>query len=211
MRFLILRGDCAILEDRSKKDHLMTTVNTVELKSQANRLLKRVARHEIVLVTRRGKPCAALIPVSGDTLVDLLWEYSPETRRRLRIAEEELQEAGRRVRQEIAKERDGKCLSTEYIGSDSLLNWQCKEGHQWGARPANVKRGTWCPACAGRQSGTIEEMREIATGRGGKCLSEKYIGAYSKLTWQCKNGHQWEAMPAGVKRGRWCPTCSGKR
>ena len=72
----------------------MTTVNTVELKSQANRLLKRVARHEVVLVTRRGQPCAALIPVSGDTLVDLLWEYSPEIQRRLRIAEEELH-AGR--------------------------------------------------------------------------------------------------------------------
>ncbi len=68
----------------------MTTVNTVELKSQANRLLRKVARHEVVLVTRRGRPCAALIPVSDDTLVDLLWEYSPETQRRLQIAQEEL-------------------------------------------------------------------------------------------------------------------------
>lgn len=68
----------------------MTTVNTVELKSQANRLLNKVARHEVVLVTRRGRPCAALIPISDDTLVDLLWEYSPETRRRLQIAQEEL-------------------------------------------------------------------------------------------------------------------------
>lgn len=68
----------------------MMTVNTVELKSQANRLLKRVAKHEVVLVTRRGRPCAALVPVSDDTLVDLLWEYSPETRRRLRVAEQEL-------------------------------------------------------------------------------------------------------------------------
>ena len=68
----------------------MTTVNTVELKTQANRLLKRVARHEVVLVTRRGRPCAALVPVSGDTLVDLLWEYSPQTQRRLRVAMREL-------------------------------------------------------------------------------------------------------------------------
>ena len=69
----------------------MTTVNTVELKSQANRLLDRVAKHQIVLITRRGLPCAALIPVSGDTLVDLLWEYSPEVQRRLRVAMKELQ------------------------------------------------------------------------------------------------------------------------
>ncbi len=68
----------------------MTTVNTVELKTQANRLLRRVAHQEVVLITRRGRPCAALIPVTSDTLVDLLWEYSPETQRRLRTAMEEL-------------------------------------------------------------------------------------------------------------------------
>lgn len=68
----------------------MTTVNTAELKTHANRLLRRVARHQVVLVTRRGKPCAALIPVSSDTLVDLLWEYSPDVQRRLRVAMEEL-------------------------------------------------------------------------------------------------------------------------
>ena len=68
----------------------MTTVNTAELKTHANRLLRRVAKHQVVLVTRRGKPCAALIPVSSDTLVDLLWEYSPDVQRRLRVAIEEL-------------------------------------------------------------------------------------------------------------------------
>ena len=69
----------------------MTTVNTIELKTQANRLLRRVAsKHQVVLITRRGKPCAALIPVSSENLVDLLWEYSPEVQRRLRIADDEL-------------------------------------------------------------------------------------------------------------------------
>ena len=69
----------------------MTTVNTIELKTHANRLLKRVAaKHQVVLITRRGRPCAALIPVSSENLVDVLWEYSPEVRRRLRTAEDEL-------------------------------------------------------------------------------------------------------------------------
>ena len=69
----------------------MNTVNTIELKTHANRLLRRVAaKHQAVLITRRGHPCAALIPVSADNLVDLLWEYSPEVQRRLRTAEEEL-------------------------------------------------------------------------------------------------------------------------
>jgi len=68
----------------------MTSVNTVELKTQANRLLRRVARHEVVLITRRGQPCAALVPVSDETLVDLLWEYSPEVQERLQTAMDEL-------------------------------------------------------------------------------------------------------------------------
>ena len=81
----------------------MITVNTVELKSQANRLLKRVARREVVLVTRRGHPCAAIIPVSDDMLADLLWEYSPETQRRLRVAVEELQKGKGESLKEFSK------------------------------------------------------------------------------------------------------------
>jgi prevent-host-death family protein len=69
----------------------MTTVNTLELKTQANRLLKRVSgKHQVIVITRRGRPCAALVPVSDATLTDLLWEYSPEVQQRLRIAADEL-------------------------------------------------------------------------------------------------------------------------
>ena len=112
---------------------------------------------------------------------------------------------------EIAKERGGKCLSKEYISTHSPLIWQCKEGHQWEAVPGNIKKGSWCPVCGGTQKGTIEQMQEIARERGGKCLSKIYMNAYSKLTWQCKEGHQWEAVPGEIKRGRWCPACAGKR
>ena len=56
---------------------------------------------------------------------------------------------------------------------------------------------------------TIEEMQRIAAERGGKCLSSKYINSNTKLQWQCKEGHEWEAIPASVKRGHWCPFCSG--
>ena len=70
---------------------MTTTVNTIELKTHANRLLKRVAsKHQLVLITRHGRPCAALIHVSNDNLADLLWEYSPEVQHRLQIALDEL-------------------------------------------------------------------------------------------------------------------------
>ena len=57
---------------------------------------------------------------------------------------------------------------------------------------------------------TIEEMQELAESRGGKCLSKKYIGAFTKLKWQCAKGHIWEATSGNVKHGSWCPYCARK-
>lgn len=56
---------------------------------------------------------------------------------------------------------------------------------------------------------TIEDMRQAAKFRGGKCLSEK-MGAtpYVKLVWQCCEGHTFEAAPYTVLiGGHWCPDC----
>ena len=68
----------------------MKTVNTAELKNEANRLLDLVDRHQTVIVTRRGHPCAALIPLNDKGLEDLIWEYSPEVQRRLKKSEQEM-------------------------------------------------------------------------------------------------------------------------
>ena len=53
--------------------------------------------------------------------------------------------------QDIAREREGRCLSKEYVNNHSQLKWQCKEGHLWEAVPYNIKRGSWCPVCAGKR------------------------------------------------------------
>ena len=50
--------------------------------------------------------------------------------------------------QEIAKNRNGKCLSKRYVNSGNKLNWQCAEKHVWEATPEKIKRGTWCPKCS---------------------------------------------------------------
>ncbi|MGH3055713.1 MAG: zinc-ribbon domain-containing protein, partial [Gaiellaceae bacterium] len=52
---------------------------------------------------------------------------------------------------EIALNRQGKCLSTQYLGSKSKLTWRCALGHSWRAIPASVIQGTWCPVCARNQ------------------------------------------------------------
>ena len=55
---------------------------------------------------------------------------------------------------------------------------------------------------------SMEKMREAAKNLGGKCLSKKYLGAYKKLKWKCKNGHIWEAVPRNIyANGSWCGEC----
>ena len=51
-------------------------------------------------------------------------------------------------------------------------------------------------------------MRKLAIERGGKCLSTKYTSNKTKLRWQCKKGHEWEAIPHNIKQGHRCPKCS---
>lgn len=49
----------------------------------------------------------------------------------------------------IAAGKGGKCLSTEYKSFEVKLRWQCRDGHEWEARPHNiVKNHSWCPVCA---------------------------------------------------------------
>ena len=109
---------------------------------------------------------------------------------------------------DIAIAKGGKCLSTEYINATNKLIFVCAEGHQWLGRPQGIKRGTWCRKCYGTAKSDIEEMKSIATARGGCCLSSEYITDAVKLKWQCCEGHIWEASPNNIKHDKWCPTCS---
>lgn len=112
----------------------------------------------------------------------------------------------------IAESRGGKCLSAEYNGSNSKLEWQCADGHIWKACPNEIKNNhTWCPYCwETKIKLTIEEMQAIAESRGGKCLSKEYKDSDFKLIWECSKGHNWLARPHDVKnKSSWCPYCNG--
>lgn len=62
-------------------------------------------------------------------------------------------------------------------------------------------------------SNELEELNEIAEENGGKCLSKIYLGINQKHRFQCKYGHEWEAIPANIKSKRksWCPKCKPDR
>jgi hypothetical protein len=116
--------------------------------------------------------------------------------------------------QEIARRRGGQCLAREYVGNATPLPFVCSQGHRWFVRPQDVLAGSWCMKCARVAIGVknrlgIEEMRRLASARGGECLSATYTHATSKLRWRCgKCGNKWEATPMSVRRGSWCPPCA---
>ncbi|PFM22979.1 hypothetical protein COJ41_14915 [Bacillus thuringiensis] len=57
----------------------------------------------------------------------------------------------------------------------------------------------------------LKEMLEIASQNNGECLSITYNGVDGKLLWRCERGHIWKSSPYQVKKGSWCPRCSGRK
>ncbi len=107
----------------------------------------------------------------------------------------------------LAESRNGRFLSKEYVDALTKHKWQCKEGHVWEARPADIKKGVWCPHCSHRARLKIEEMHELAKSREGKCLSEAYVNNRAVLEWRCIEGHVWKSNAHDIKSGHWCPKC----
>ncbi len=57
---------------------------------------------------------------------------------------------------------------------------------------------------------SLEDMKQAAGFRGGKCLSENMEKGdmAGKLEWECQFGHKFKASPALVLLGgHWCPDC----
>ena len=107
----------------------------------------------------------------------------------------------------IAIEKNGKCLSEEYINNATKLKWQCEAGHVWESAYCNISGGHWCPSCSNNKKHTIEKMHELAHEKNGKCLSKKYINNSTKLKWQCDKNHIWEQTAGKIIAGRWCSIC----
>ena len=50
----------------------------------------------------------------------------------------------------IARARNGLCLSDKYINISTPLRWKCSKDHEWDAPLNRIKyKNTWCPVCAG--------------------------------------------------------------
>ena len=82
---------------------------------------------------------------------------------------------------DIAIKRGGECLSNNYINALSKLEWKCKRGHVWFAKPNDIQSNHWCPYCNGPSKGEkifrliIEKIthKEFPKVRPSWLLSEK--------------------------------------
>ena len=117
--------------------------------------------------------------------------------------------------QQLADSRRGRCLSQSFKGSRTPLLWQCAQGHIWKASVhAILHGGRWCFKCATAATTVdtlIEIAKQLASERGGLCISDSCIGARVPLMWRCRDGHEWSASLGKVRHGLWCPWCDGRR
>lgn len=110
---------------------------------------------------------------------------------------------------EIALKNNGECLSTDYVNNRTPMEWRCARGHIWTTTLDSIKRVHWCQAC-NNGTKTIEECKEFAESKGGRCLSTHYVDTSQHLLWECHKGHQWYASFGNINRstgGSWCPEC----
>jgi hypothetical protein len=105
----------------------------------------------------------------------------------------------------IAVAKGGLCLSTNYQGASTSLEWKCSEGHDFKAS-VRVARRSWCPTCD-KSRKFLQICVDRAKDNGGQLLSDRYINAKQKMDWQCSLGHIWAASWSSVSSGRWCPVC----
>lgn len=77
--------------------------------------------------------------------------------------------------QKLAKSRGGKCLDTSYKNNNTLMLWECAEGHRFKRTMQRVKDdGGWCPDCGISMS--QQTCRDIVTNITGlKFETNAYI------------------------------------
>ena len=102
-----------------------------------------------------------------------------------------------------------------YVNSSTRVRVRCKNGHEWDSVPGGVNYGDWCRACAGTcPMEAYKRLVKIVIRNEGLILGT-YVNSYTKLLFQCKNGHQWETCPDNILNSKcWCPGCkesSGER
>lgn len=110
-----------------------------------------------------------------------------------------------------AEGKGGLCSSEEYKNNRTSMKWRCGDVHEWLATFDSIKRGSWCPHCAGTAPLSLKECQEFALNKGGECVSTNYKNNNTNMKWKCSDGHKWVTPFSIIKNnGAWCPHCAEK-
>jgi hypothetical protein len=105
--------------------------------------------------------------------------------------------------------KGGRVLSGTYTNQESDFTVACDEGHEFVCNWKSLRRGSWCPRCAGVKKITLQDTLDLAASRGGTLLSGGIRNAHVKLKWKCGFGHIFTASYNSVQQGAWCSSCHG--
>jgi hypothetical protein len=89
--------------------------------------------------------------------------------------------------------------------------WECAQGHHWMATYHGIRQGNGCPFCANRIPQTPCDYHALAKERGFRWLGPEVRTTTTKTTWQCGQGHRWEAHYRAIRNGKGCPFCYEER
>ncbi len=108
-------------------------------------------------------------------------------------------------------------MSGQYVNITTNVEFSCQVcDNIWVASPANITKGTGCPACA-----KIKQNESIRVGEDDFLKSIQgtnisLLSGYNKLgaaaLFSCDNCcHQWTTWPFYIKNGAKCPNCNPRK
>lgn len=116
------------------------------------------------------------------------------------------QKLGIQFLRDLAKTKNGKCLSNTYMDRKTEYLWKCSNNHEFNMKIHSIQKGAWCPTC--KHNKYYEDLVAAAKAKNGFLLTKEYLGATKKHRWKCAQGHEWEAKATKIKNdGSWCPEC----
>ncbi|PEP81713.1 hypothetical protein CN581_11320 [Bacillus toyonensis] len=117
---------------------------------------------------------------------------------------------------EVEEKHNGNIkVEGKYINYPTKITHKCNVcWHKWDRTPSDILRGRGCPKCTkenyreARTKSHEQYVREVEEVHNGDVeVKEKYINSYTKIKHGCKHGHEWEAVPLNIYRGKGCPDC----
>ena len=116
----------------------------------------------------------------------------------------------RRTQQEANEEveREGYKLLSEYKGANSLVTFQCPNGHIYETQFNSFHKGRRCKFCSNTNVKYVyEEVKEYVESQGDELLSTEYVNNKNKLKIKCCHGHEYERRYDKYRQGQRCPIC----